>query len=413
MSDQPQTNTTDLPPIDTSKIEVVISELEAPDFQFDFTVPVDLISEITKRIQDGGLEYNEQQIANLLIQICLDEGMQRLDRDSAWGARLLTKSVKEYLAQSPFSFSAVVDALPEEEIPIESIPIKRNQIQVDDVLVDTELFEQQLQFGTTAPFDGDLAYGDAIECNASLHLDGDASPIAEVEKCTIRVPSEHQNFSFEGLTLDTVGNELRGCHTEKELSFKIDFPDGKAGTLKLRDCSFSRITPSSVAHVLEQYGSPNEAILRTQIKMSLQHNFDRENTNFMMQQFYAFLVENIQMPFSNRVIQKKYKEMCENTLKSSKEESLSDKLKHLLLQKAEATVKRQTINYWIRQTYKLGVSEEDIDKQAAIIAEQRRVRPADIKEEFLAKDKINVLANIASERKIFERLQDKMVFTDI
>ncbi|MBT6165691.1 MAG: hypothetical protein HOH93_07255 [Phycisphaerae bacterium] len=61
----------------------------------------------------------------------------------------------------------------------------------------------------------------------------------------------------------------------------------------------------------------------------------------------------------------------------------------------------------------MSLSEEDIDRQAAIIAEERRVRPSEIKEEFLAADKIQVLGNMATERKIFERLKDKMVFTDM
>mgnify|MGYP006094903503 FL=1 len=419
MSDQPQTNPTDLPPIDISKIKIEITELEAPDYQLDFEVPLDLISEINSRIIEGGLTYNEEQMGNLIVQICLDEGMQRLNRDSAWGTRLLKKSMRKYSIDRPFTFSAVVDTLPEGEIPINDVPIQRNQKQVDDAFVDSEMKEQQLSFGTKDAFNGALAYGDEIECNVSITINEVDEPVASIEKYALRIPSEHQTFSITGLPLASLGAELRGCQSNEELSFHIDFPNdyaakafqGKSGTVHLTNCTFFRITPSSIEHVLEEYGTPNETILRTQIKMSLQHNFDRENTNFMMHQFYAYLTENIEMQFSKRIINSKFEEMCKKELEASEEE-LTDQQKNLLMQRATANVKRLTINAWIQRTYELGVSEEDIDKQTTILAEERRVRPSDIKEEFLAEDKINILSNMASERKIFDRLQDKMIFTD-
>ena len=420
MSDQPQTTPTDLPPIDVSKIKIEITELEAPDYQLDFEVHVDLVSEITSRIKEGGLTFNEKQLCSLIVQVCLDEGMQRLDRDSAWGARVLTKSIKEYSIDKPFTFSAVVDALPEGTIPIKDVPIQRNNIQVDDAFVDSEIIEQQLLFGTKSTFNGTLAYGDEIECNASITLNDVDEPVASIKKCTLRIPNEHQIFSIAGLQLDSVGAELRGCQSIEELSFHIDFPDdysvkafqGKSGAVQLTNCTFLRITPSSIEQILEQYGTPNETILRTQIKLSLQHNFDRQNTNFMMQQFYAYLNENIEMPFSKRIINSQFEEMCKKELETSEEKELTDEQKKLLMQQATKHVKRLTINAWIQRTYQLGVSEEDIDKQTNILAEERRVRPSDIKEEFLAEDKINILSNLASERKIFDRLQDKMIFTD-
>ncbi len=421
MSDQAKTKPTNLPPIDVSKISIGITALEAPDYQLDFEVPVDLVSEITSRISEGGLTYNEQQMSNLIVQVCLDEGMQRLDRDSAWGAKLLAKSMGKYSIEKPFTFSVAVDTLPEGKIPITDVPIQRNCIQVDDALVDSEMKEQQLSFGTKNAFNGVLAYGDEVECNVSITISDVDEPVESIKQCALRIPGEHQTFTIAGLSLDSVGVELRGCQSNEELSFHFDFPadyaakrfQGKSGTVHLTNCTFLRITPSSLEHVLEQYGTPNETILRTQIKMSLQHNFDRENTNFMMQQFYAYLSENIEMPFSKRMIDGQFQEMCKKELEASGEEEFTNQQKNSLMQRVIANVKRLTINAWIQRTYKIGVSEEDIDEQTTILAEERRVRPSDIKEEFLAEDKIYILSNMALERKIFDRLQDKMVFTDV
>ncbi len=421
MVKQPTENPTDLPPLDTSKISIEITALDSPDFQFDFEVPVELISEITERIQGGGLKYNEQEMGQLIVQVCLDEGMQRLDRDSAWGTSLLTQCVGRYSTDKPFTFSAVVDVLPNEDFPIDSIPIQRNQFQVNEALIDTELQEQRLQFGTRKEHSGVLAYGDEITCKAVITLSEEVEPVLSLESCTIRVPNETQQFVLGGLPLEEVGSQLRGIESAEELSFDIVFSDqfpakslrGKKGTLELKNCTFIRISPSTVDHVLEQYGTPNEAILRTQIKMSLQHNFDRENTNFMIHQLYDYLLENVDIPISKRIVNKNFDDFCKKEIDATGAGELTEEQKNMLLAKAARLVKRMTINAWLQRSFKLGVSEDDVDKQAAILAEERRVRPADIKEEFLTEDKISVLGNMATERKIFERLKDKMVFSDI
>jgi len=147
--------------------------------------------------------------------------------------------------------------------------------------------------------------------------------------------------------------------------------------------------------------------------MSLQHNFDRENTNFMIHQLYSHLFQTVDLPISNRIIAKNYEDLCKKEMESTGVEELTNEKQDSLKAKAEQMVKRLTLNAWLQRTFRLSLSEEDIDRQAAIIAEERRVRPSEIKEEFLAADKIQVLGNMASERKIFERLKGKMVFTDM
>ncbi len=409
MSNQPQSAPSDLPPIDTSKISIEISELDAPDYRFDIEVSKELIKEITTRIKEGGLQYDEQQMGNLIVQVSLDEAMKRLDKDSAWGARLLQESAGKYSLNEAFKFSAVVDTLPDEDFDIESIPIKRNRLQVDDALVDTEVAEQQLQFGAKEPFEGELDYGDEITCDAVCTIEGSDQPMT-VAQCTLRVPCESQRFVFAGLHIPEVGNALRKTQTANSLTFDFHIQEQR-GNLTLKNCSFVRITPATIQHVLDQYGTPNEALFRTQIKMSLQNNFNRENNNFMMHQLYKFLMDNVNIPISKRIIEKSFKSLCE-TSSQANEELKQEQLDNFRAQ-AEKNVKRLTINAWLQRNFHLSLSEEDIDKQAAIIAEERRMRPAQIKEEFLAADKIQALGNMAAERKIFDYLEDKMTFTDM
>ena len=401
-----------LPPIDTSKIQINIIELDPPDYQFDIEVPIDLISEISARIAQGGLDYNEQELGNLIVQICQDEAMQRLDKDSAWGCRVLKSSAGKYDVNKPFKFSAITDTIPNDEFSIDTIPINRRSFEVSDSHVEAELLEQQIQIGERTTFEGALCSGDEITCDIKCTLENSASPIAEIENYTFRVPNENQVFLFQGIQLQKVGEGLRTSSTSDELTLSFS-NQGANGILELKNCKFARVTPATIDQVLEKYGTPNEALLRTQIKLSLQNNFDRENLNFMVNQFYSYLLDNVELPISKRIVKKHYDPLCQNALAESNDEVLSQEQQDMLLQNAERLVKRLTMNAWIQRQYSIGVSEDDIDEQITIVAEERRVRPAQVRDEFVAADKLQVLANIAIDRKVFNQFKDKMVFTDI
>ncbi len=401
-----------LPPIDTSKIQINIIELDPPDYQFDIEVPIDLISEISARIAQGGLDYNEQELGNLIVQICQDEAMQRLDKDSAWGCRVLKSSAGKYDVNKPFKFSAITDTIPNDEFSIDTIPINRRSFEVSDSHVEAELLEQQIQIGERTTFEGALCSGDEITCDIKCTLENSASPIAEIENYTFRVPNENQVFLFQGIQLQKVGEALRTSSTSDELTLSFS-NQGANGILELKNCKFARVTPATIEQVLEKYGTPNEALLRTQIKLSLQNNFDRENLNFMVNQFYSYLLDNVELPISKRIVKKHYDPLCQNALAESNDEVLSQEQQDMLLQNAERLVKRLTMNAWIQRQYSIGVSEDDIDEQITIVAEERRVRPAQVRDEFVAADKLQVLANMAIDRKVFNQFKDKMVFTDI
>ena len=402
----------DLPPIDTSKIKIDIIELDPPDYQFDIEVPVDLVAEITTRLKDGGTNYNEQELGNLIVQISQDEAMQRLDKDSAGGCRVLRSSKGKHLANEPFKFSAITDTIPNETLSIDKIPITRRSFKVTESLIEAELFEQQLQIGTRNSFEGNLAYGDEITCDIKCVLQNSEQPIADIKNYTLSVPNENQVFLFQGIPLSEIGMALRSSQTSPNLIFQFLY-QGEKGSLELKNCQFSRITPASIDQVLEKYGTPNEALLRTQIKLSLQNNFDRENTNSMLFQFYNYLLEHIDIPISQRLVKQNFKKMSQSALDSTNQQELSKEDKEMLLKKAAHDIKRWTINTWIARRNNIHISEEDINEQIGAIAEERRVRPSDVRDEFLGNDKIQLLASVALERKIFESFKNKMVFTDI
>ena len=350
-------------------------------------------------------------MTSLLTTICLDEGMVRFDKNSVWGPKPMPGSAPGIFSEdTPFIFSAIIDEYPLEIIDhIESIPIDRHNLKVSDDLIETELIEQQLLFGSREPHIGNLAYGDEVTCTATLRVVGKDEPEFSIDDCKIKVPKEGQPLSI-GTFQCNAGDQLNNAQVDDTtICFEHN---NKQLELVLENMSAERITPCQIEEVLKEYGTPNETILKTQIKLSLQHNFDRQNDAVMRRQLFSYLIETIDVPVSSRIIEEHLVELCKKEQEGNENE-LSEEDRSKLLKKAKETTKRRVITACFRDKFNININEEDIQQQICDIAESRRVRPEEIREEFVSGNKMDVLATLVTEKKIFTRLKDKMVFTDV
>ena len=403
------------PPVNTSKIKIEILALDAPDFRLDFDMPSELVSEIYSRLKEGGFDYDEGQMTSLLTKICLDEGMIRFDKTSIWGPKLMPGTEPAIFKEgASFVFSAIVDATPVEvATEVDSIPIDRRSLEVGDDLIEAELFEQRLMFGSRESHASDLDYGDAITCKATLTTASSDVPEFAIEKCNIRVPKQGQPFTVGAFRCDSGGDQLRTSRTGDTTVIRLTIND-KQAELILENITAERITPCPVEDVLKEYGTPNETILKAQIKLSLKRNFDRQNETMMRNQLFSHLMNTLELPISKRIINSHFEDMCKAELEKQEDQNELDKeTRDKLLEKANTIAKRRVITSCFQEHFNLAINEEDIQQQICDIAESRRVRPEVVQEEFVSGDKTHVLGNMVMEKKIFDRLKDKMVFTDI
>lgn len=401
--------------VDTSAIKIKISKLEESDYRLEIEIPTELIVDIYSRLKEGGCDYDQEQMVSLLTKICLDEGMVRFDKSTAWGPKLMPGTQPgKFREDGPFIFTAIVDAVPTEAFEeIGSIPIQRGNLKVSDELIETELFEQRLLFGSRKSFSGKLAYGDEITCKATLTVDSDDSLEFALDNCAIRVPKDGQLLTIGTFQCDK-GEQLRGVNVPGKISICITEQQETSTTLVLDVSSAERIMPCSIEHVLEQYGTPNETVLKGQIKLSLQRNFDRENNTIMCKQLFSYLLENITIPVSKRILDSLWEELCKKELeKNSEQTELSDKIKNKLRARVEILAKHKLITAYFQEQFKLKITEEDVQEQICDIAESRRVRPEEVQKDFVASDRLGVIASMVLEKKIFNHLKDKMVFTDM
>ena len=399
------------PPVDTSKIKIEITAIDAPDNRIDFEMPAELVSEIYGRLKDGGYDYNVQQMTSLLAKICIDEGLIRFDKNSIWGPKPMPESAPGIFSEdTPFIFSAVIDEMPLEHIDkIESILIERRSLRVSENLIEDEIFQQQLLFGSRETHIGILAYGDEITCKATLSVVGKDEPEFSIDDCKIQIPKEGQPLiigAFQCNASDQLHNAQVGDTT---ICFELN---NKQLELVLVNMTAVRITPCQIEEVLNQYETPNETILKAQIKLSLQRNFDRQNDAMMRRQLFAYLFKTIDIPISSRIVDEHFVELCKKE-QGKNESELSEEDRSKLLKKAEEVAKRRVITACFQKKFDIYINEQDVQQQICDIAESRRVRPEEIQEEFVSGNKMDVLATLVTEKKIFNRLKDKMVFTDV
>jgi FKBP-type peptidyl-prolyl cis-trans isomerase (trigger factor) len=309
---------------------------------------------------------------------------------------------------TPFVFSAVVDeASLDYTDNIESIPIERFVFKANEELFENELFEQQLLFGSREAHCGVLAYGDEITCKATLSVVGKDEPEFSIDDCKIQLPKEGQPLIIGDYQLN-VGDQLHNAQVgDNTICFELD---NKQLELVLVNMTAERITPCQIEEVLKQYGTPNETILKTQIKLSLQRNFDRQNDTIMRRQLFDYLVETIDVPISSRIVDEHFVILCK---KEHGGNALSEEDRSKLLKKAEEGAKRRVITALFQKKFNIYINEQDIQQQICDIAESRRMRPEEIKEEFISGGKMDTLAALVKEKKIFKHLLDKIVFSDI
>ena len=421
--------------IDPAEIEIKVTELEAPDTQLDFNIPARLVKRIHKKLKKGGHNYNNEQMVSLLSKICIDEGNSRLQKDSIFGPKPLNDVEPPIFNKNEaFQLSIVIDFAPEIDLPdFASIEIERPIKDVSEQMIDAEMYEQQLDAGISESHDGELEYGDEIRCSFSLKIIESDKLLLENEDCLLRIPAQDAPVIVGGLPLQELAGELRGSKTGDSISVELDVPDsfpdptyrGAPALCLVEILEASRITPATVEDVVDKYGSPNETVLRTQIKLSLKTRVEREQKTVMINQLFDRLTEEIDFPISQRIVTDQFQQLMKNVPKPEhdaehdaehSDEEIEKKLserEEKLHQRAQRQVQRNTLGAILRRELDIVVGEDDLQEQILVMAESRGLRPEDARQEAMEKNWMGALFGKALEQRISYRLFEEVQIKDV
>ena len=410
-------------PIDPKEINIKITKLDPPDYKLEFEIPQRLVKRIYKKLKKGGLNYDDKQMTALLVKICVDEGTYRLERESVWGLMPMANTAPpNFSIDAPFSFTSVADTYTFDDMPsLDGIQIKKLQMEISDELIEREIQSQKLECGNRTPLVGTLKVGDEVSGKITVTVDGETEPLFEIDHACIQIQEPGSITVVGDYPYEGINEQLLGVETSDSLSIAVHVPPsfsktayrGKSATLELQINSVERITPATIDEVLAQYGIPNETILRTQIKSSLERNFNRENDVVMLNQLYECFDALFDFPLPERMVQNRFNAQCRALEEQPENETeLTDTEKNSLLSQARLFIKRQAITAKLRKHLNIIVGEVDIEAQIRSIAERRRQRPEDIKSEFIASNRMHVVINICTEYKILTALNEQITFVD-
>jgi FKBP-type peptidyl-prolyl cis-trans isomerase (trigger factor) len=178
-----------------------------------------------------------------------------------------------------------------------------------------------------------------------------------------------------------------------------------------------RIDPAQVDEVLEQYGTPNEAVFRQQIGLSLEQRAENDQHGAMSAQLFEAILNDMEVPIPERILNHHQKLMHENQVRKLKETGLSseeidERLAPQEDRLRESALTKLSMGIIITQLclqMGLQVDEQEVQDQIALIASSQGRRPEEFRKELVDNDTVNSVfqevLKIKLARKLFEQVK--------
>ncbi len=419
------------PAIDPDDIVIDAGDPEGPDRRFDFRMPVACVNQICERLEASDQKHEGAALFGLLADICLEEAIGRFELSPVWGPLLLPqKESPQPTPEDDFRCSAMIDHAPEVEWPeFSDLEFIRPVLDIDEAMIDAELEEQQFEAGTAEPSQDPLVRGDQAMARIELILAETGETLADLIETKIRVPADGRPALAAGLVIEGLDDAIRGCVTGTSRTFETTVPDslgntshaGKPMQCVLEVLSTERIAPASIDELVALHESPSEATLWQQVKLSLEHRFDIEQQQYLIDEVFGALLERITFPIPRRVLAAKLAEQQERMIKSMIEGGVDpveakadaeDSKKRLMVSVLNQS-RRTVVGMLLQRKLGVSLSEDDVESRIRAMAALRGQRPEETRKEIVEEKQIDMVAKQVFESKAAEKILAKAIVRDV
>ena len=419
------------PAINTDDITIDVEPLDHFDQKLTVVMPAHCIKQITDRLTEGSMEQNDQQLAQLLTNICVEESMGRQDTPPLWGPAFPTSGPPPLPPEGEdFRMEFLLDRMPEFDLPdFSSLTIRKPMREIDAESVERELASQCMEAGTHSPHDGPLEPSDRFTCSLSITSSEDGTVAASFPALTGRLPEPDGRLLLDGLAFPGLADSLRGRCKGDAIQVKLPVPrqilNGTLGdedhTLDVVVTDVARTVPASVDDVVNLYGSPSASVLRKQIRASLEHRFEFEQASFMTEDLFHQIMEPLDYTPPNRIIHKRLQEQAKGIAKAIKDQGGTDQDVQAALEregptaqeKAVAMLRRRAVNSVLRNQLKIGINEQHVQARIRQLAALQNKRPEDLRKELVDADLITNISAQAVEALITEQALAKSTVVEV
>ena len=370
-----------------------------------------------------------------LVKLCINMAVAECDTKPIWGVQFAgddgAVQGPPLTPGRPCSFSILIDVHPAIEWPDWSdIEITRPTREVSEDMIEAELLEQRLGMGPTESVAGEFTAGDVIQVEAVVE-DSETGATVVTFASGVVIPSPSRPFIIANIILEGLHGSLRdrSVGDEIELTGRIlrGFPNpelaGKTVRARLLIKAGIRRTPVSIEEVLTKYGTPNELILREQIRHALEATAQRDQTEILnhevLTKVQALVADQLQLP--DRVLRTFESGMRDAMRRKLESGGLADSQIEAELASREDEIgggalhqaQHNAVISLLAQRLELKASEQDFMRWTAETAARQGRRPEEIRKEFSDPEQLKQVAMQIIRQKIVKLILDDATVTDV
>ncbi|MCP4833750.1 MAG: hypothetical protein GY895_03205 [Phycisphaera sp.] len=414
-------STPDPPEFSHEAISIESSEIEPNLFRVDFTVAAEQVRTFIEKLRKVKKDIHPQEVSTLLITVCLDEALLRLDRKKFFDARIAEDGDRPVLhPDKPFKGSFITDGFAKPEWPDFSLlTFSPGDTEVTDALVERELLDQRLDAGIRSPLEGPLAAFDEVELDAKLRPRGRTDILLEMPDMVSRAPEQGQPMNLGRILVDG-GDALIGHQAGDTITFASTLPEnlGEAG-LRGRDVDVEltlkttrRIAPATDEDVATRFGSPSVDVLRMQIRFALESRLQEQSradsSRQLMPQLHQLIPISIPQSIIDELISKQLSTVADKARKEGIDEdgikSRLDTSRERITNSASRIATRRVMVSQLGDHLGIRVTEEDILEEIRSEADRDGRRPEELRKELVDSGRIGNIGDRCQELKILDHL---------
>jgi trigger factor len=338
----------------------------------------------------------------------------------------------EVRAGAPITFSVDVEVVPEFDVPsFDAIEVKRPVLEITDALVDEEIDRQRLQYGTPTEIKGGYQANDRFIGSGVATKKGDEEPFFQHDEIVIVFPSDEDGGRGQvlGLLIDGLDGLLREASPGQAIEIQTKGPElheredirGEDITINFTVRNIQRIEPAAVEDIYQQYGLPDEQILREQIKLALEQRRDNEQASAMREQLYEQLGDLVEFDLpekltanqATRAVRQHEIELLYRGLTPEEVESELAEFRAQSERIARNRLKMFFLMHKLASDYGIEVTEQEINGRIAAIAASRGARPEQLRNELAQSGRLGEIATQIRMHKTADRIIQDVAIADI
>lgn len=349
--------------------------------------------------------------------------------DSGKGEKLVDLSEAMQSIKLPdsgdFTYVCEVEVKPTFELPrLEGIEIKSPKIEITDESVSAEI-ERQLKIrGRYEPVaDGAAEGDDVVIADATLKV-GD-----ETVKTEANLQLGVRAARLDGVSLEKLGDVLRGARPGDERSIECEIPDdyertdlrGKPGRFEFKIHELKRLAPVPIQTLLESLGCESEQELREYVRQEMESERDNLIRRAQKAQIFDYLLENTELTLpenlsarmTDRAVMRRVVELQQEGVPQGEIEAQIDELRVSAREQAQQDLKLEFILERVASRLGVYVTDEEVNTAIAQIARRYNNRFDRVRDELRNRGLLSQLAESIRQQKCFEILLAEAKITEV